>query len=194
VSLAFRTVSVATLAGAMVAACSLDTVGLLGIVDGGPRDATLTDTLGHGEDAPGDVRPNDAPSAMDVDPPDADASAEDAGDASLDDGEAGIDVTYKCPGTKGVTDCSSCKHNPIGCVYCDGGAYVGVCIGGGQHCADHIPSHTEMCPCDDDAAACPLPHQVCIENHGCGTCGQGNSNGLTCRNGGTCDEKDADCE
>jgi hypothetical protein len=181
----------------MVAACSLDTVGLLGIVDGGPRDATLADAprdVAAGEDVRGDVRLHET-STMDADPPDANADAGGAGDASLDDGEAGIDVSYQCPGTKPVTDCSTCKNHLLGCVYCAGAMYVGVCISRGQHCEDHIPSHAKMCPCaDEDASPCPLGDQVCIEHQGCGTCGQGNSDGLTCQNGGMCDQKDGECE
>ncbi len=103
-------------------------------------------------------------------------------------------ITFACPGSPApIVDCSGCSGYPLGCVYCQGPQFIGVCLQGGLHCQYHIPAYDTMCPCDA-AAPCQLSDQVCIDGVGCGTCGQAESDGLECQNGGTCDEGSGDCE
>lgn len=182
--------------------CSLDTKGSEGDgVDGG-RDVTIpvsdaeADVPSAADTTPGDVSPSDAPSADATDP---DAGSADAGssDAAADAGFDASDIPYACSHTGTIgPDCKACKGYPLACVYCAGHRLVGECLQGGDHCQQHVPAGSSTCPCEEgDAEACVLADQVCLgPDAGCGTCGQGDSDGLSCQGGGTCHRGSSQCK
>jgi hypothetical protein len=220
VGLRVRALEVAYVAVVMAAGCALDAEGI-GTDDAGsdapklqdattPREASSPDASDH--DAPkgdgatkadGAVKDSGTKDALrDEGSQDEDEAESDAAEAATVDAEADAAdaITYACPGSSVTfTDCSDCKNNTVGCVYCAGGGYVGECISSFDHCEDHVPKHDQMCPCDMDAAACIVSDQVCLPKGGkggslgCGTCGQQGSQGLACQGGGTCQESSGTC-
>jgi hypothetical protein len=156
-------------------------------------DVVVTDsTLDH--DA------SDAVSDGATDAGDALADAADAADAN-DAADAGPTpgLTFLC-GAVQVASCGTCVGATQPCVYCqpDGGAttLVGKCTAGGLRCVDSIPPATAMCPCAlPDASACPESYEACHNGSDgitCRTCGEPNTTGDSCHNGGTC-QADAAC-
>ena len=124
------------------------------------------------------------------------------------DGSTGNDgssggVSYTCGFGKdagSVTDCSQCQGATQPCVYCqlDGGAgLMGRCVPENGSC--FLQTGTGgfgLCRCSPDAGGCPESFQVCAtaqqNQHDCRTCGEQQTNGLTCQGGGTCSQ-DAGC-
>jgi hypothetical protein len=99
------------------------------------------------------------------------------------------------PGSNGVcvTDCSQCvvmgTASAISCWSCAGGVPTAVCA-----------SDPTACPSDKNAGACGCTHasecpgatQVCMAS-ACLTCGQPNTDGQGCANGGTCSQSTKQC-
>jgi hypothetical protein len=199
-----RVLWAASLATLVLGACSLDAEGVYqnSGVDSG-HDATMQPDVAVAREAsdpdtgggPSDGAHGDSPSQEASSP---DGETLDSG-SDAPEAEAGFDasnIAYECPhdGTE-VADCADCKNHPLACVYCEGHLLVGECLHKGKHCEQHVLDGATMCPCDgNDAEACVLGDQVCLgPDAGCGTCGQGGSDNLSCRDGGSCHESSNEC-
>ncbi|HSQ64446.1 MAG TPA: hypothetical protein VLM85_14580 [Polyangiaceae bacterium] len=147
------------------------------------------------QDSGGDVNPGDT-GAPDTGPGD-------AGDGGVQPDGASSNVSFRCAVDGGtVTDCSQCQGFPQPCVYCetaDASTLTGQCRTMGTSCFQNAPQGYGACPCSaGDASTCPESYQVCRSfannPYSCRTCSDStNNNGLTCQNGGTCNNVDGGC-
>jgi len=161
-------------------------------------DASTDVTVGNdapngGNDASNDVAQQNDTGATDTGAP------SDASDGGVDTGNTGI-TSWGC-GTATVSDCSLCIGHTQVCVYCantDASVLAGNCVEQGTGCVGAGPTGYQTCMCPGgDAGGCPESNQVCLMITGhdyCLTCGEyTGTNGLTCENGGKCDDVDAGC-
>lgn len=137
--------------------------------DGSTADATAGDAADGGADAAKDSAPIDATV------------------------EAGT-LTFAC-GNQTVSDCAQCNGFPEPCVYCQQGnpsVLAGRCTTMSGSCFQGAPNGFALCTCSN-ASTCPEGYQVC-RNQTCRTCSDStNNNGLTCKNGGSCNNLDGGC-
>jgi hypothetical protein len=177
-----RIVALAAGLGLLVAACGLSTQGL-----GTPGSAPAPDAAAPGLDA--------GPRA------DGGVDVEEAGDArpSIDAAvEAGPLVRYDCNGAS-TASCATCASKPIGCVYCTqggGSPFAGLCLPTNELCFNNVPNGYRVCPCNfPNASMCPVDGQACrnYTPQYCTTCGDPNSDGSPCKQGGTCDRATRTC-
>jgi hypothetical protein len=106
-----------------------------------------------------------------------------------------------------VADCSSCKGLPIACYACDSNRQnpIGTCEAqnGGTYCLDtnYAGAYLDAgqgyhCGCTT-AADCPGEGQVCMAigtgPFACFTCGEGYTQALTCKSGGSCNAQQDRC-
>ena len=118
-------------------------------------------------------------------------------DTGTTDGGGPTGLTFVCDVDGGtVTSCAQCTGFPQECVYCDqadASSFAGHCLAANQPCNGGAPNNFGACGCGTDAGNCPESFQVCRAQQ-CRTCGEsGNTDGLTCKNGGTCNANDGGC-
>ena len=125
-------------------------------------------------------------------------------DTGTGNDSGGGGLQYRCgfgPDAGTVTDCAQCQGFPIECALCavnDASVVEGRCGSLQGGCTVGGNTGFASCPCaNGEAGTCPESYQVCRANgnngFGCHTCGEPQTNGLTCENGGTC-AIDAGCK
>jgi hypothetical protein len=129
-----------------------------------------------------------------------DASVREASADAGADADAGPDARFACPTTDAaVSDCASCPNRPIACADCPtlgSGGPVFFCTSHNAACVSSAPKGYGYCKCPSgDAQACELPLAQCNPYMGgvCVTCGENQTNGYACKQGGTCDQSQSTC-
>jgi hypothetical protein len=100
-----------------------------------------------------------------------------------------------------ASDCTGCPGGAfLGCYSCPSSSVIGLCINPSQsftgYCLDGgYTGSSPPCPCSSgDSGSCPGGNQVCLTGIGeCHSCGEGNTDGITCQNGRVCAQDAAAC-
>jgi hypothetical protein len=172
-------------------ACATDFT-ILPVADGGADANASVDAADDGAHADGSadagITTNDG------------AASETGAGGSSDAGDAANGgPLFRCGNGPAVTDCSQCAGAPVECALCypsTGRAYFCVAIGDSCY-AIHEDAGLQFCNCtSQDASDCPLSSQICytgLTPAVCAGCGENLTDGLACKQGGTCKQATGAC-
>ncbi len=180
-------IAVAILAGTSAAACGLDSAGTLASSDGGSEpDTSMHDDGGTSNDAgneASDAKPNGCPEIA--------ISCDGVCVTSCAGCDAGTAI---CTVTRECGHCDKCPGFELECFACANGSGPPTPFCGTPSGKCGI-SHDNHCPCTiGDPMSCPGQSQACVPSKSdpdagtCLTCGEDDSDKVTCKNGLVCDE------